>query len=161
MYKRQPAEETYFRCPIRAANIANALEELGVPGIKDVWCDPAGATRLWVVVSIKQEYAGHAKQVGQLVSQMPQNVFLGKYIIVVDEDVDVFDQSDVIWALGTRVHTLVISILKIIPWAQVMIPFHMIIFTLEGGDLLKKDIIMPVLLLTQQNFMKPEMNIPK
>ncbi|HII51588.1 MAG TPA: UbiD family decarboxylase, partial [Halobacteriales archaeon] len=49
-------------------------------------------------------YAGHAKQVGQLVSQMPQNVFLGKYIIVVDEDVDVFDQSDVIWALGTRVH---------------------------------------------------------
>ena len=101
---KPPAEETYFRCPIRAANIANALEELGVPGIKDVWCDPAGATRLWVVVSIKQEYAGHAKQVGQLVSQMPQNVFLGKYIIVVDDDVDVFDRADVIWALGTRVH---------------------------------------------------------
>lgn len=101
---KPPAEETYFRCPIRAANIANALDEMGVPGVGEVWCDPAGATRLWVVVSIEQQYAGHARQVGELVSHMPQNAFLGKWVIVVDDDVDVFDRDDVIWALGTRVH---------------------------------------------------------
>ena len=42
---KPPCEEVYFRCPIRAGNIWNALDNLGVPGIEGVWCEPAGGSR--------------------------------------------------------------------------------------------------------------------
>lgn len=101
---KPPCEEVYFRCPLRSGNIWNTLEDLGVPGIEGVWCDPAGGSRLWVIVAIDQQYAGHAKQVGQLVGQIPQNVYMNRYVVVVDDDIDPTNRADVLWAITTRVH---------------------------------------------------------
>lgn len=101
---KPPCEEVYFRCPLRSGNIWNTLEDLGVPGIEGVWCDPAGGSRLWVIVSIDQQYAGHATQVGQLTAQIPQNVYMNRYVVVVDDDIDPTNRADVLWAITTRVH---------------------------------------------------------
>jgi UbiD family decarboxylase len=102
---KPPCEETYYRSPLRAAYIWNQLsEDLGVPGIEGVACDPAGGSRLWTVVSIDQQYAGHATQVAQLAQQVPAGAYMNRFVVVVDEDIDPWDRSEVIWALSTRCH---------------------------------------------------------
>jgi 4-hydroxy-3-polyprenylbenzoate decarboxylase len=55
-----------------------------------------------VVVSIKQRYPGHSRQAGFIASQLPSAAYMGKYTIVVDEDIDVTNLEEVIWAVCTR-----------------------------------------------------------
>ncbi len=86
---------------IKSANIWNQLEEAGIPDIKGVWVHPAGFY-MWVVVSIKQRYPGHAKQVAMMASACVAGDYYGRYVIVVDEDIDPSYDFGVIWALGNR-----------------------------------------------------------
>ncbi len=55
------------------------------------------------VVSIKKSYAGQAKRVMMGLWGLLKQFLYVKYIIVVDEDIDVHDWSDVVWAIATRV----------------------------------------------------------
>jgi UbiD family decarboxylase len=55
------------------------------------------------VVSIKQVYAGHVKQTAMLASQCAAGAYLGRYVIIVDEDIDIYDFDNIVWALATRV----------------------------------------------------------
>jgi 4-hydroxy-3-polyprenylbenzoate decarboxylase len=87
----------------RSARIWNDLDKLGVPGIKGVYCHPAAAAgAAMTVVSIEQRYAGHAAQTLALAAQCPGGAFFSKWIIVVDDDVDPSNTSQVIWAMSTR-----------------------------------------------------------
>lgn len=86
----------------KAAKVWTDLEALGVPGIKGVWSPPEAAGWGWTVVSIEQRYAGHAAQVGALAAQCMGGAYFSKYIVVVDEDVDPSNMSEVIWAMATR-----------------------------------------------------------
>ncbi|MBI4465054.1 MAG: UbiD family decarboxylase [Acidobacteria bacterium] len=88
---------------IRGAKIWNDLEKLGVPGVKGVYCFPAGAGG-WAItaVSIEQRYPGHASQVAALAAQSPGGAYFSKLTIVVDDDVDPTDIHQVLWALATR-----------------------------------------------------------
>ena len=97
-----PYDYSYFRCPIRSAMIWNMLERIGVPEIKGVWVHEAGFGRAFIVVSIKQISAGHATTVGHIVATSPLTAYGGRYIILVDEDVDPSDLNQVIWAMCTR-----------------------------------------------------------
>ncbi|HWP34576.1 MAG TPA: UbiD family decarboxylase [Thermodesulfobacteriota bacterium] len=99
---RPPYDYSYFRCPIRAAMLWNALEAAGVPGIQGVWCHEAGYSRALTIVSIKQAYAGHASQVAHLAAQIREGVFGGKYVVVVDDDIDPTNTQDVLWAICSR-----------------------------------------------------------
>jgi UbiD family decarboxylase len=90
------------RCILRSAMIWNELEAAGVPGVTGVFCHPAGGSRFWVVVSIKQMYQGHAKQAGTIASQCGASVFCGRYVVVVDDDIDPTNDFAVQWALCTR-----------------------------------------------------------
>jgi UbiD family decarboxylase len=99
---RPPYDYSYFRCPIRSAMLWNALESAGVPGIQGVWCHEAGYSRALNVVSIKQAHAGHAVQAAHLAAQLREGVFGGKYVVVVDEDIDPTDLRDVVWAVCSR-----------------------------------------------------------
>ncbi len=99
---KPPSELTAYRSVMRSALIWDQMEGAGVPGIQGVWCHPAGGTRLFVVVSIKQMYPGHAKQAGAMACQCRAGAYLGRYTIVVDEDVDPTDLYDVVWAVCTR-----------------------------------------------------------
>lgn len=51
------------------------------------------------VISIRQRYPGHAKQAGMALASGTYN---GRWIVVVDEDIDPYDMKEVIWAMTTR-----------------------------------------------------------
>jgi 4-hydroxy-3-polyprenylbenzoate decarboxylase len=100
---KPPAELSHFRAFLRAAAIHEQLEKAGLTGISGVWCHEVGGSRLFTVVAMQQLYAGHAKQVGTVASQCQAGAFLGRFVVVVDDDIDVMDLNDVMWAVCTRV----------------------------------------------------------
>jgi UbiD family decarboxylase len=85
---------------LRSAFIWDALEKAGVPDVRGVACYQG---RFFTAVAIKQRYPGHAKQAGIIAAQCQTGAYLGRYVVVVDDDVDVYDMNDVIWAMCTRV----------------------------------------------------------
>jgi 4-hydroxy-3-polyprenylbenzoate decarboxylase len=88
---------------IKSALILNDLEKLGLPGIKDVYAYPAAAASYGMtVVSLEQKYAGHVAQVLALVGQVVAGGYYTKWVIAVEEDVDIFDFNQVLWAMTTR-----------------------------------------------------------
>jgi len=101
---------TYPSCEIgayyaimRSARILDDLQRIGVPGVISAYSHPAAASG-WgiVIVSLKQQYPGHAAQVLALTAQCPAASYYTKWIIAVDEDVDPTDFDQVMWALSTR-----------------------------------------------------------
>jgi len=100
--QRPPHSHLFERCFIRSAGLWEKLEKADCPGIKGVWVHEAGSGRTFNVVSIKQEYYGHARQAGLLASQLPPAGYVNRFTVVVDEDIDPSYLYDVIWAMGTR-----------------------------------------------------------
>jgi 4-hydroxy-3-polyprenylbenzoate decarboxylase len=86
---------------MRSALVWNALDEAGVPDVHAVWAHPSGG-RFMTVVSIRQRYPGHAKQAALIASQCRSGAYLGRYVIVVDEDIDITNSEEVIWAISSR-----------------------------------------------------------
>jgi 4-hydroxy-3-polyprenylbenzoate decarboxylase len=89
---------------VRIAGLAalwDALEAAGVPEVKGVWNLQGGGYRFMVVVSIKQMHAGHAKMAG-LVAAGWGGSYMTRMVVVVDEDVDVTNAAEVMWAMATR-----------------------------------------------------------
>jgi UbiD family decarboxylase len=86
----------HFGLPFRAAGIWSNLEMAGVTDVVGVWQHVA---QLMTVVAIKQRYAGHAKRAGLIAAA---NAYMGRLVVVVDEDVDPSDINDVMWAITTR-----------------------------------------------------------
>jgi UbiD family decarboxylase len=99
---KPPNDNTFFRSPLRAALIWDELERSGVPGITGVWSHEAGGGRLFNIVSIKQMYPGHAKQVGMATASCHAGAYANRWVVVVDEDIDPTDTNAVLWALCTR-----------------------------------------------------------
>ena len=87
---------------MRSALIWQELEAAGVPDVRGVWLTEAGGGRLIIVVSIKQRYPGHARQAGMIAGFCHAGAYLGRYVIVVDDDIDVTNTGDVLWAVATR-----------------------------------------------------------
>ena len=73
-----------------------------MPDVTAVWCHGVGGTRLLNVVSIKQRYPGHARQALHVAAMCRAGAYLGRLVIVVDDDIDVTDLDDVMWAVVTR-----------------------------------------------------------
>src|SRR5829696_6518871 len=86
----------HFGLPFRSAGIWSNLEMAGVPDVVGVWQHVA---QLMTVVALKQRYAGHAKRAGLIAAA---NSYMGRLVVVVDEDVDPSDLNDVMWAITTR-----------------------------------------------------------
>ena len=99
---RPPCEFNFMRCFLRSALIWQEIEAAGLPGVRGVWCNESGCGRLMTVVSIKQRYGGHAKQAGMVASYCQAGAYLGRYVVVVDEDIDPTNIDDVLWAMCTR-----------------------------------------------------------
>ena len=100
--QKPPHSHLFERCFIRSAGLLDSLEGAGIPDVKGVWVHQAGAGRTFVAVAIKQRYFGHANQVGLVASQVNPTGYVGRYVVVVDDDIDPTDIHDVIWAMGTR-----------------------------------------------------------
>ena len=96
--------------PDEPAVLGVALNEVFVPllqkqfgEITDFYLPPEGCSYRLAVVSMKKQYPGHAKRVMFGVWSFLRQFMYTKFIIVVDNDVDVRDWQEVIWALTTRV----------------------------------------------------------
>lgn len=87
----------------KAAILWNELDRQ-IAGVKGVWMVDDAACHSIPVISIKQEYEGHAHQAAMVAAGCSEiaNWAACKYIIVVDEDIDPTNVSEVLWALGTR-----------------------------------------------------------
>lgn len=100
--QKPPHAHLFERCFIRSAGLWDGLEKAGCPDVKGVWVHGAGSGRTFNVVSIKQRYFGHSRQAGMLASQIPPSAYVGRFVIVVDEDIDPSNMDEVIWAVGSR-----------------------------------------------------------
>ncbi len=80
--------------------IRRRLEAFGIPGIQAIWAHYTGSGGLFNVISIKQLYSGHARQVGLIASQYSAE--MGSYTVVVEEDIDPSNLDQVLWAMVTR-----------------------------------------------------------
>jgi len=103
MAKYPSCEIGAYYAIMRSARILEDLDRIGVPGVLGAYAHPAAASG-WgmVIVSLKQQYPGHAAQVLALTAQCPAAAYYTKWIIAVDEDVDPTDFNEVMWALSTR-----------------------------------------------------------
>ncbi|HYY25962.1 MAG TPA: UbiD family decarboxylase [Candidatus Udaeobacter sp.] len=99
---RPPTEATFYKSFWRSAMVWEQLERAGVPDVIGVYCPPEGNTRLLTVVAIRQRYPGHARQAGLVASQCHAAAYLGRFTVVVDDDIDPTDMKDVWWAMTTR-----------------------------------------------------------
>jgi UbiD family decarboxylase len=99
---RPPENFTFARATVKSAMIWDEMEKAGVPGVEGVWCHESGAGRLFNVVSIKQLYPGHATQAGMLAATCHAGNYAGRWVVVVDEDIDPSNLFDVTWAMSTR-----------------------------------------------------------
>lgn len=102
---RPPLPEALGINVISSAALWSELEQ-HIPEVKGVWCANEGGTGgvpgFFVVVSIKQRYPGHAKQAGLAAASCRAGAYAGRYVVVVEEDIDPANLSDVIWAISTR-----------------------------------------------------------
>ncbi|MBI1847158.1 MAG: UbiD family decarboxylase [Candidatus Rokubacteria bacterium] len=83
---------------VREAEILNAVSRV-VPNVAGVHVPLSGTSSFTAYVAIKQSRPGEAKHVIPIVLGVDHYL---KLVIVVDDDVDVFDESDVLWAVATR-----------------------------------------------------------
>ncbi len=83
----------------RSAERWNALDKK-IPGVRGVWELPEAMGFPIVVISLEQSYGGHAKRAA--VTCLAEEAYMARWVIVVDEDIDPFNISEVLWALGTR-----------------------------------------------------------
>jgi 4-hydroxy-3-polyprenylbenzoate decarboxylase len=97
------------RPPDEPAILGVALNEVFVPilqkqfpEIVDFYLPPEGCSYRWACVSIKKQYPGHAKRVLLGVWSFLRQFMYTKFVVVCDEDIDVRDWKDVIWAMTTR-----------------------------------------------------------
>ena len=72
------------------------------PEIVDFYLPPEGCSYRLALISIKKAYPGHAKRVMFGLWSYLRQFMYTKFIIVTDEDVDVRDWKEVIWAVTTR-----------------------------------------------------------
>ena len=95
--------------PDEPAILGVALNEVFVPilqkqfpEIVDFYLPPEGCSYRMAVISMKKQYAGHAKRVMLGTWSYLRQFMYTKFVIVVDEDIDVRNWQDVIWAITTR-----------------------------------------------------------
>jgi len=99
---KPPNDYSYSKAVMRSALLMDALAAAGVPDVQAVWAHEIGGARMFNVVSIKQRYAGHARQAGHILSQCGVGAYMSRWSLVVDDDIDPANLQEVMWAVATR-----------------------------------------------------------
>ena len=77
------------------------LLKTGIPGIKEVYTTEMGCAEFTLIISMdRQYYLGNAREV---INTVFGTVHTAKWVVVVDDDIDIFDRGQVEWALSVRV----------------------------------------------------------
>lgn len=70
-----------------------------IPSVKDVFLTPGGCSRLNLIIRMKKEVEG--QQRNALIAALSAHHYI-KHVVVVDEDIDIYNPHDVEWAIATR-----------------------------------------------------------
>ncbi|MGE0628455.1 MAG: UbiD family decarboxylase [Hyphomicrobiaceae bacterium] len=100
--QRPPDEIARYRSLTRSAIVRENITKAGVPDVVAAWAHEVGTSRLLLVIAIKQRYGGHAKQAGHVAAMCHAGAYAGRYVIVVDDDIDPSNLEEVMWAVLTR-----------------------------------------------------------
>ena len=111
-HRRDPIYHSTYtgKPPDEPAVLGVALNEVFVPilqkqfpEIVDFYLPPEGCSYRMAIISIKKSYPGHAKRVMFGLWSFLRQFMYTKFIVVTDDDVDIRNWHDVIWAITTRV----------------------------------------------------------
>jgi 4-hydroxy-3-polyprenylbenzoate decarboxylase len=114
-HRKEPIYHSTYtgRPPDEPAVLGVALNEVFVPilqkqypEIVDFYLPPEGCSYRLAVVSIKKQYPGHAKRVMLGIWSFLRQFMYTKFVIVVDDDINIRNWDDVIWAITTRMDPL-------------------------------------------------------
>jgi 2,5-furandicarboxylate decarboxylase 1 len=94
-----PTEGTTIHSVTSSAELYHQIKQVTAPTIKDAFFPPGGCSEFHAIVSLKKESAGQAKNV---ILDILRNPVI-KSCVVVDEDIDIRDNTQVEWAIATRV----------------------------------------------------------
>ncbi len=100
---RHPNEDSVCTQVSCSANVKNILASSGISGVRDVYMLPASCANN-AVIQIHKTYQGQAKQIGLAVWGSSLPYWQCKNIIVVDEDIDIYDFAAIEWAIAYRVN---------------------------------------------------------
>ncbi len=96
-----PNEEITYREIRHTVDAWHKLLRAGVPGIKEVYATEMACAGFTLIVSMEQQYyPGNARQV---IDTVFGTFHIAKWVIVVDDDIDIYDRGQVEWALAVRV----------------------------------------------------------
>ncbi|MCX7176262.1 MAG: 4-hydroxy-3-polyprenylbenzoate decarboxylase [Proteobacteria bacterium] len=110
--RREPIYHSTYtgKPPDEPAMLGMALNEVFVPLLRkqfpeivDFYLPPEGCSYRLAVVSMRNQYPGHAKRVMFGIWSFLRQFMYTKFIIVTDDDIDIRDWKEVVWALTTRV----------------------------------------------------------
>jgi len=110
-HRREPIYHSTYtgKPPDEPAILGVALNEVFVPilqkqfsEIVDFYLPPEGCSYRMAIVSIKKSYPGHAKRLMFGIWSFLRQFMYTKFIVVVDDDVDIRDWKEVMWAITTR-----------------------------------------------------------
>jgi 4-hydroxy-3-polyprenylbenzoate decarboxylase len=109
--RRDPIYLSTFtgRPPDEPSVLGQALNEVFIPLVQqqfpeivDFWLPPEACSYRMAVVSLRKAYPGHAKRVMMGIWSVLRQFLYTKWVIVVDDDIDARDWSEVMWAVATR-----------------------------------------------------------
>jgi len=109
--RKQPIYHSTYtgKPPDEPAVLGMAMNELFIPLLQrqfpeiiDFYLPPEGCSYRMALVRIRKAYPGHARRVMMGVWSHLRQFMYTKFVVVVDEDVDVRDWKDVVWAITTR-----------------------------------------------------------
>jgi 4-hydroxy-3-polyprenylbenzoate decarboxylase len=96
--------------PDEPAVLGVALNEVFVPILRkqfpeivDFYLPPEGCSYRMAIISMKKAYPGHAKRLMFGLWSFLRQFMYTKFIVITDDDVDIRDWKDVVWAITTRV----------------------------------------------------------
>jgi len=110
-HRRDPIYHSTYtgKPPDEPAVLGVALNEVFVPilqkqfpEIVDFYLPPEGCSYRMAVIAIKKSYPGHAKRLMFGLWSFLRQFMYTKFIVVTDDDVNIRDWKDVIWAITTR-----------------------------------------------------------
>lgn len=110
-HREQPIYHSTYtgKPPDEPAVLGEAFNEIFIPllqkqfpEIQDFYLPPEGCSYRLAVVSIRKQFAGHGRQTMMGIWSFLRQFMYTKFVIVVDEDVNIREWSEVIWALTTR-----------------------------------------------------------
>jgi 4-hydroxy-3-polyprenylbenzoate decarboxylase len=109
--RRDPIYLSTFtgRPPDEPSVLGQALNEVFIPLVRqqfpeivDFWLPPEACSYRMAVVSLRKAYPGHAKRVMLGIWSVLRQFLYTKWVIVVDDDIDARDWTEVMWAVATR-----------------------------------------------------------